>query len=76
MSAKILAVTNRFYLILTLVVLVLVILAFYTLKEIFGGLSTASQVDPKIVGSPPSINKVNLDKAYDLFFGKKYVSLD
>ena len=76
MSAKILAAIDRFYLILTVVLIILSILIIYSFKEIFSLLNTANGIDESAVGVSIKLDKASLDQAYTQLYEKKIIPLD
>lgn len=76
MLAKNIAKIDRFYGFLILALLFLTILVIFSSKEIFYALITANEIDQKSIGPPLQVNKENLNKAYELIFNQKIISLD
>ena len=76
MSVKILSKLDRFYLLLAVVLLVLLLLVIITFREIVNSLTMTNKDGQKSALALTGINKENLDKAYEMIFNKKIVSID
>jgi len=76
MLAKVLGKIDRFYPILAIVLIALMVLVVFSLKNIFSALNTASEFDPKIAEAKTKIDKEKLDKAYKAFFERQIYKLD
>jgi hypothetical protein len=76
MSVKILSKLDRFYLLLAGVLLVLLLLVIITFREIIHSLTMTNKDSQKSTFALTGINKENLDKAYEMIFNKKIVSID
>lgn len=76
MSAKLSLKIDRFYFILGVTLLVLVLLVIFTIKGIFLAFITSRQIDENAVAPETGINKSQLDKAFETVFNKKIIPLD
>jgi hypothetical protein len=63
---------NKFYLLLSLILISLTILTTFTLKNIFTAINTAEELDSELVIQNLSINGENLDKAIKTAFDRQY----
>lgn len=66
---------DRFWLFLILVMLILVILGFFTLRGIFSAVNTAGKLDEQLM-TETHVNQAGLDEAYEAIFNKKELPLD
>lgn len=62
---------NRFYLFLSLVLLILAVLGVFTFRGIFLAVKTARELDEQATGREAHINQELLDKAYEVVSNKK-----
>jgi hypothetical protein len=71
MLTKTLAKIDRYYPILGVVAIGLIVLMVFTLKGIFTALNTASEFDPDLGATTLKIDKASLDDVYEKVKGRK-----
>jgi len=71
MLTKTLAKIDRYYPILAVVVIGLIILMIFTLRGLFGALNTASEFDPEGGATTLKIDKASLDEVYEKVINRK-----
>ena len=76
MLPKTLGTVDRFYPILALTLIILIVLAVFTFKGVISALTTAAKIDEQIAGSAVQLNLSKLDQAYEEAIQKRGISLD
>ena len=76
MSMKIFPQIDRFYFILGAVLLILILLVFFTFRVILASLASSRQIDEQMARPEILIKKDTLDKTYEKIFTKENMSLD
>ena len=67
---------DKYYFILSIILVILSFLVIVTLRNIFSSVITMNELDEDVIGSIPLVNEVKLNKAHDAVYKLKIEPLD